>query len=42
VSPEDLLATMYHALGLEPEMQISDREGRPQRLCEGKAIAELF
>jgi hypothetical protein len=42
VSPEDLLATMYHALGLEPEMQISDREGRPHRLCEGKAITELF
>jgi hypothetical protein len=27
VSPEDLLATIYQAMGLEPNQEISDREG---------------
>ena len=35
VSPEDLLATIYHALGIDPEAEIRDREGRPHRIVEG-------
>jgi uncharacterized protein (DUF1501 family) len=42
VSPEDFLATIYHAMGLAPEMEIPDREGRPHRLVEGKPVLELF
>ncbi len=42
VAPEDLLATIYHALGVSPESAIRDRENRPYRVCEGKAIDALF
>ncbi len=42
VSPEDLLATMYHALGLSPETEIRDPQGRPHRICEGQPILSLF
>jgi hypothetical protein len=42
MSPEDLLATIYHAMGLAPDREISDREGKPHRLCDGRAIQELF
>jgi hypothetical protein len=42
VSPEDLLATIYQAMGLAPNHEIPDREGKPQRLCEGRAPQELL
>jgi hypothetical protein len=42
VSPEDLLATVYHACGLPPETEIPDREGRPHRLVDGTPVVELF
>lgn len=42
VSPGDLCATMYHALGISPEMMVNDREGRPVRLTEGDAVKGLF
>jgi hypothetical protein len=42
VSPEDVLATMYHALGIRPDSEVHDREGRPQRICDGRAITALF
>jgi hypothetical protein len=42
VSPEDLIATMYHSLGISPESLIYDREHRPHRLSEGRALVELF
>lgn len=42
VSPEDLIATMYHALGISPETTIYDRERRPHRICEGRPVVELF
>ncbi len=32
VSPKDLLATMYHLLGIDPHTTIPDREGRPTPL----------
>jgi len=43
VSPEDILATMYHLKGVDPETTIPDRLNRPVRLVEhGKPIAELL
>jgi hypothetical protein len=42
VSPEDLLATMYYALGLAPESEIRDREDRPHRISEGTTVTPLF
>ncbi len=42
VSPEDLLATIYHAFGLSPELEIHDRNHRPYRLVEGQPVTALF
>jgi hypothetical protein len=42
VTPEDFLATIYHAFGLSPAQEIRDREGRPHRLCEGTPVTALF
>jgi hypothetical protein len=42
VSPPDLLATMYHALGLSPDAEVRDRDGRPYRISEGRPVTELF
>ncbi|REK09908.1 MAG: DUF1501 domain-containing protein [Planctomycetota bacterium] len=42
VSPEDLIATMYHALGIPPESLVHDRENRPHRISEGRPLVELF
>jgi uncharacterized protein (DUF1501 family) len=42
VSPEDILATMYHALGIPPETELRDSLGRPHRLVDGRPITELF
>ena len=43
VSPEDFLATIYHALGLPPESEVPDREGRPHRIVEnGKPVLGVF
>ena len=42
VSPADLIATVYHAFGLSPEMSVPDPQGRPYRLSEGRPLVELF
>jgi len=42
VSPEDVLATIYHAFGLEPDMLLHDQLGRPHPLVNGRPIAGLF
>jgi hypothetical protein len=42
VSPEDMLATIYHAVGIRPDTEVHDREGRPQRICEGQAVTAIF
>lgn len=42
VSPEDLIATVYQALGLPPETAIRDPENRPHHLSEGRVLHELF
>ncbi len=42
VTPSDLTATIYHALGIPPETTIQDREGRPIALTEGRPVTALF
>ena len=42
VSPKDLLATMYHLLGIDYRMTIRDRQNRPLPLVEGELIHELL
>jgi uncharacterized protein (DUF1501 family) len=42
VSPADLTATMYHALGIQADRMVADREGRPVLLTEGKPLVRLF
>ncbi len=42
VSPADLTATIYHALGIDPETPITDRLGRVQALTDGKPLRALW
>jgi hypothetical protein len=42
VSPKDLLATMYHLLGIDPHTKIPDSQGRLLPLVEGEVISELL
>ena len=42
VAPEDLLATIYEALGINPSAEVRDREGRPYRISEGRPVTALF
>ena len=42
VSPPDLTATVYHALGISPETPVHDRLGRELLLTEGRPLTELF
>jgi hypothetical protein len=42
VAPEDLLATIYHALGIDPAAEIRDRQDRPYRISEGTPVLRLF
>jgi hypothetical protein len=42
VAPEDLLATIYHALGIPPDSEIRDNLGRPYRISEGRPVNSLF
>ncbi|MBX9656046.1 DUF1501 domain-containing protein [bacterium] len=42
VKPADVVATIYHCLGINPEATIRDRLDRPVRLCEGTPIAEIL
>ena len=42
VSPADLTATVYHALGVDPELTVTDPFGRPVALTEGTPLRPLF
>jgi uncharacterized protein (DUF1501 family) len=42
VSPADLVATIYHQLGIDPHSLIHDRLGRPVTLCEGQILHSLL
>jgi hypothetical protein len=38
VSPKDVLATVYHLLGIDPETTLTDRTGRPLPLVQGASV----
>jgi hypothetical protein len=40
--PADLAATVYHALGVDPDTELHDRLGRPLRLCSGEVMTPLY
>ena len=42
-SPKDVLATLYHLLGIDPQAEIHDRLGRPVPVGgAGRVRAELL
>ncbi len=42
VTPADVAATVYHLLGIDPALEISDTLGRPLRLCLGEPISGVL
>jgi hypothetical protein len=38
VSPQDLVTTIYHCLGIATDTELTDPLGRPLRLCQGQVI----
>lgn len=42
VHPNDLLATVYYALGIDPSMEILNHLNQPRELVKGKVVAELW
>lgn len=41
-TPSDLVATIYHCLGIDPESYIMDRLQRPQNLSTGKVLHSIL
>lgn len=42
-SPEDLAATIYHALGIDHELRLKNPQGRPTPIVDGgRPVVELF
>jgi arylsulfatase A-like enzyme len=42
VSPKDILATVYHLLGIDPERTLTDRTGRPMPLVSGSVVTDML
>jgi hypothetical protein len=42
VTPAELTATVLHLLGVEPELELRDRTGRPLVACQGKPVVGLL
>jgi hypothetical protein len=42
ISPQDLAATVYHALGIDPDTILWDQENRPLSLSLGTPLVNLF
>ncbi len=42
VSPEDIGATILHALGVDPATEVHDNTGRPMRINTGTPLTSLF
>lgn len=42
VHASDIPATIFHALGIAPDVTIPGPDGQPVRVCHGQAISELF
>jgi hypothetical protein len=41
-SPDDVGATVYHLLGIDPATEVRDRQGRPVHLNRGEVMQALF
>jgi hypothetical protein len=41
-APEDLAATVYHCLGVDPRTELRDRLGRPLTLCAGSPLHAIL
>jgi hypothetical protein len=42
VRPDELAATIFHLLGIDPASEFHDRQQRPRRICAAEPIAELI
>ncbi len=42
VHPNDLLATVYYALGIDPDMEIRNHLNQPRELVKGKVVKDLW
>ena len=42
VAPVDMAATIYHLLGVPPELTLNDQQGRPLVVCPGTPVRELL
>ncbi len=42
VRPADLIATVYHSLGVAPHTQLRDGQDRPLAICSGTPVRELL
>jgi hypothetical protein len=42
VSPQDVVTTIYHCLGISLDTELTDALGRPFRLCQGKVIGSVL
>lgn len=42
VTPADLAATVFWALGIDPATEVHDQLGRPIRLADGRPVVDLF
>ena len=40
--PTELLATIYHALGIEPETIVYNHLNQPRELVKARAVTALF
>lgn len=41
-TPQDLAATIYHCLGVDPELKLQDNLGRPLTICDGNPILPIL
>jgi len=41
VAPQDLSATIYHCLGVDPHTEVLDQNDRPMRMSEGQVVEGL-
>ena len=42
VRPQEIIATLYHALGVDPGLMIFDRQDRPYRLVDGEPLLKIM
>jgi len=42
VHPGDLLATIYHAFGIDPEMMVMNHLNQPRELVKGRTHTQWF